>query len=107
MRIAQDPRATDVRQDGSQILITVRAASEPADLPIPIEAEALARYGLEERPVRRLAEIGRLQYRTIGRRRVTTLRWLLEAIYALPARALEPDDDVAAAASKRAARGSR
>lgn len=100
----------DVAQEGAELVIRVRAASEPVDVPIPIEAEALARYGLEERPVRRLAEIGRLQYRTIGRRRVTTLKWLLEAIYALPARSVpvaEPIDDLAVAARKRAARGPR
>lgn len=107
MSIAQTKSTIDVEHTDGKIVISYPRgeASEPTDAVIVIDKAGLAKYDLEEKPIRKLAETRKLQYRTIGRKRVTTLRWLLECLYSLPAAvAVDPDDDLAAAASKRAAR---
>jgi hypothetical protein len=95
----------EVQQVDGEIVIRVRADAGPVDALIPISAAGLRPYGLELRPIVRLAEEGRLRSVAIGRRRYTTLRHLLALVDVLPAAVpAEPTDDVALAARKRAAR---
>jgi len=78
---------------------------DPADALIPVSAKGLAPYGVELKPVVRLADDGTLRTVTIGRRRFTTLRHLLALVDVLPpAKATDAGDDLAEAAKKRAAR---
>ncbi|HEY1695816.1 MAG TPA: hypothetical protein VGG39_26795 [Polyangiaceae bacterium] len=78
---------------------------DPVDALIPLSAAGLRPYGVELKPAVRLADEGTLRTVEIGRRRFTTLRHLLALVDLLPpAKAPEAEDDVAAAARKRARR---
>jgi hypothetical protein len=108
MRNDERNAAIEVQEDGSQITITVRAAAAPADELIPVTATALEPLQLEYRPVVALAQSGTLRTVWIGRRRYTKRSWLLALADELPAATqTAPDDDLAIAAAKRAARGVR
>lgn len=80
---------------------------DPADALIHLSAAGLRPYGIELKPAVRLADEGTLRTVEIGRRRFTTLRHLLALVDLLPpAKAPEAEDDVTAAARKRARRAS-
>lgn len=77
---------------------------------IPLNLEALDPRGIELRPAIRAAERGELRTVHVGRRRLTTMRWLYEWATSLPVDAAdaapEAVDDLARAARRRAARRS-
>jgi hypothetical protein len=99
--------AIDVQQDGSQVTITLRTASQPQDALIPVTADALKPLGLEYGPIVRHAQTGTLRTCWIGRNRFTKLSWLLALVEALPPATTDaPEDDLTEAARKRARRRS-
>jgi hypothetical protein len=74
-----------VHHDGGEIVIRVKGDAEPTDTLVAIAAEPLAVYGLELKPVLRLADDGALKTVAIGRRRFTKLSYLLALVDTLPA----------------------
>ncbi len=97
--------AIDVMQDGDELIIRVHVDSKPADELVQIAREPLAKHGLELKPIQRFINAGTLKVVEVGRRRFTKLSYLLALVDQLPApKSAEPEDDIAAAARKRAAR---
>lgn len=97
-----------VEQTAGEIIIRVRSEPQSVDALVPIAAEPLAGLGLEYRPTLALAQAGTLKTVWIGRRRFTKQSWLVALADALPlATDAAPEDELAQAAAKRAARVAR
>jgi hypothetical protein len=81
-------------------------AAESVDEIVPVTREAIEAAGLDYAPTVRAAQTGELRTVRQGRRRLTTRVWLLAYVTALPPASarVDADDDVAAAARKRALR---
>jgi hypothetical protein len=99
--VAQVVALVDLVMDAAE-----QAPATSVDGIVPVTREAMATEGLDYASILDAAKSGALRTVWQGRRRLTTRAWLCAYVMALPpaVAAVDPTDDLAMAARKRAAR---